>query len=240
MAANGPAGNESQETQRRVDHVTDESLESTRRMLQMVEESKDAGIRTLVMLDEQGGEEQAEEHQGQRGLQGGLGQPCGVRPQPGLGAALWDQTPAGFGSSPVSSDPQLESAPYACCTGSLLFLFPRLKNIKASEAYKAVWGNTQDGVVSTQPSRVADEREQMIMSGGYIHRITNDAREDEMEENLVQVGSILGNLRSMALDVGNEIDIQNKQVDKIMEKVTVNEDRIQEANTRAKKILKNA
>nr|XP_032632131.1 synaptosomal-associated protein 25-like isoform X2 [Chelonoidis abingdonii] len=71
-------------------------------------------------------------------------------------------------------------------------------------------------------------------------KITNDAREDEMEENLVQVGSILGNLKSMALDVGNEIDIQNKQVDKIMEKVTVNEDRIQEANTRAKKILKNA
>lgn len=51
-------------------------------------------------------------------------------------------------------------------------------------------------------------------------RITNDAREDEMEENLVQVGSILGNLRSMALDVGNEIDIQNKQVDKIREKVS--------------------
>uniref|UniRef100_A0A674IIZ7 Synaptosomal-associated protein n=1 Tax=Terrapene triunguis TaxID=2587831 RepID=A0A674IIZ7_9SAUR len=113
-------------------------------------------------------------------------------------------------------------------------------NIKASEAYKAVWGNTQDGVVSTQPSRVADEREQMVMSGDYIHRITNDAREDEMEENLLQVGSILGNLKSMALDVGNEIDIQNKQVEKIMEKVTVNEDRIQEANTRAKKILKNA
>ncbi|XP_074872548.1 synaptosomal-associated protein 25-like [Carettochelys insculpta] len=128
----------------------------------------------------------------------------------------------------------------AKCCGLCVCPCTKLKNIKASEAYKAIWGNTQDGVVSTQPSRVADEREQMIMSGGYIHRITNDAREDEMEENLVQVGSILGNLRSMALDVGNEIDIQNKQVEKIMEKVTVNEDRIQEANTRAKKILKNA
>uniref|UniRef100_K7G3Z2 Synaptosomal-associated protein n=1 Tax=Pelodiscus sinensis TaxID=13735 RepID=K7G3Z2_PELSI len=201
MAANGPAGNESQETQRRVDHVTDESLESTRRMLQMVEESKDAGIRTLVMLDEQGGEPGVKLHKAfqTRGQRGSLKHPSSLPPWP-----------------------------------------PPLKNIKASEAYKAVWGNTQDGVVSTQPSRVADEREQMIMSGGYIHRITNDAREDEMEENLVQVGSILGNLRSMALDVGNEIDIQNKQVDKIMEKVTVNEDRIQEANTRAKKILKNA
>lgn len=53
-----------------------------------------------------------------------------------------------------------------------------------------------------------------------FHRITRDTREDEMEENLNQVGSILGNLRSMALDVGNEIDIQNKQVEKIMEKVS--------------------
>ncbi|XP_014379639.2 synaptosomal-associated protein 25-like [Alligator sinensis] len=128
----------------------------------------------------------------------------------------------------------------AKCCGFCPCPCPKLKNFKAGEAYKAVWGNTQDGVVSTQPSHVADDREQMIMTGGYIQRITNDAREDEMEENLVQVGSILGNLRSMALDVGNEIDIQNKQVDKIREKVTVNEDRIRQANTQANKILKNA
>lgn len=59
----------------------------------------------------------------------------------------------------------------------------------------------------------------LITGGGACSRITNDAREDEMEENLVQVGSILGNLKSMALDVGNEIDIQNMQVDKIRDKV---------------------
>uniref|UniRef100_F6U5E7 Synaptosomal-associated protein n=1 Tax=Ornithorhynchus anatinus TaxID=9258 RepID=F6U5E7_ORNAN len=92
--------------------------------------------------------------------------------------------------------------------------------LKVSKAYQAVWGPGPGGVVAGQPSsRVADEREQMVMSGGYIHRVTQDAREDEMEENLVQVGSVLGNLRSMALDVSNEIDIQNTQVDKIMEKV---------------------
>uniref|UniRef100_A0A452IFD4 Synaptosomal-associated protein n=1 Tax=Gopherus agassizii TaxID=38772 RepID=A0A452IFD4_9SAUR len=167
------------------------------------------------------------------------GQPCGIRLQLGSGATLWGLTPAKEKGGPGC--PGWGQTPQACVPlAPPILVLLRLKNIKASEAYKAVWGNTQDGVVSTQPSRVADEREQMIMSGDYIHRITNDAREDEMEENLVQVGSILGNLKSMALDVGNEIDIQNKQVDKIMEKVTVNEDRIQEANTRAKKILKNA
>ena len=41
-----------------------------------------------------------------------------------------------------------------------------------------------------------------------------------MEENLTQVGSILGNLRSMALDMGNEIDTQNVQIDRIQQEVS--------------------
>lgn len=50
-------------------------------------------------------------------------------------------------------------------------------------------------------------------------RVTEDARENEMDENLEQVGGIIGNLRHMALDMGNEIDTQNRQIDRIMEKV---------------------
>ncbi|XP_069500399.1 synaptosomal-associated protein 25-like isoform X1 [Ambystoma mexicanum] len=219
MTANGIVESEHQEIQRRVNQVTEESLESTRRMVQLVEESKDAGIRTLVMLDEQG--EQLD------------------RIDEGLEQINQDMKEA-----------EKNLTDMAKCCGLCICPCDKLKNIKTSEAYKAVWGNGQDGVVSAQPSRVADEREQMIMSGGYIRRlmaecmtgfrVTDDAREDEMEENLTQVGSILGNLKNMALDVGNEIDIQNKQMDKIMEKVIVNEDRIQEANTKAKKILKHA
>ncbi|XP_076138983.1 synaptosomal-associated protein 25 isoform X3 [Alosa pseudoharengus] len=115
----------------------------------------------------------------------------------------------------------------------------KLKDFEASGAYKKVWGNNQDGVVSSQPSsRVVDDREKMVMSGGYIRRVTNDAREDEMEENLAQVGSILGNLRSMAIDMGNEIDTQNVQIQRIQEKADVNESRISEANQRAHKLIK--
>uniref|UniRef100_A0A8C6M7D7 Synaptosomal-associated protein n=1 Tax=Nothobranchius furzeri TaxID=105023 RepID=A0A8C6M7D7_NOTFU len=99
----------------------------------------------------------------------------------------------------------------------------KLKAFEESGAYKAVWGgaSNQDGVVSNQPpsSRVVDEREQMIMSGGHIRRVTNDAREDEMEENLTHVGSIVGNLKSMALDIGNELESQKDQIDRIREKV---------------------
>ncbi|XP_018415562.1 PREDICTED: synaptosomal-associated protein 23 isoform X3 [Nanorana parkeri] len=68
-------------------------------------------------------------------------------------------------------------------------------------------------------------------------RVTNDAREDEMEENLNQVGSILGNLKNLALDMGNEIDSQNKQIDKINEKATANKEHIDEANKKAKKLI---
>lgn len=40
-----------------------------------------------------------------------------------------------------------------------------------------------------------------------------------MEDNMQQVGSMLGNLKNMAADMGNEIDKQNKQIDKIGAKV---------------------
>lgn len=56
-------------------------------------------------------------------------------------------------------------------------------------------------------------------------RVTDDARENEMDENLEQVGGIIGNLRHMALDMGNEIDTQNRQIDRIMEKVHAHDER---------------
>lgn len=40
-----------------------------------------------------------------------------------------------------------------------------------------------------------------------------------MEENLEAVGSIIGNLKNMAMDMGSEIDKQNKQIDSITSKV---------------------
>uniref|UniRef100_A0A3Q2ZHX6 Multifunctional fusion protein n=1 Tax=Kryptolebias marmoratus TaxID=37003 RepID=A0A3Q2ZHX6_KRYMA len=100
------------------------------------------------------------------------------------------------------------------------------------------WGGNQDGVVNSQPgARVVDEREQMAISGGFIRRVTDDARENEMDENLEQVGGIIGNLRHMALDMGQEIDTQNRQIERIMEKADSNKTRIDEANQRATKML---
>lgn len=52
-------------------------------------------------------------------------------------------------------------------------------------------------------------------------RITNDARETEMDENLGQVNTMIGNLRNMALDMGSELENQNQQIEKISTKVNM-------------------
>lgn len=52
-----------------------------------------------------------------------------------------------------------------------------------------------------------------------VDRITNDAREDEMEQNIGEVSGMVGNLRNMAIDMGNEISSQNRQIDRVNQKV---------------------
>ncbi|XP_071352617.1 synaptosomal-associated protein 25 isoform X2 [Trachinotus anak] len=209
MASDPHIFTEQEELQRRANQVTDESLDSTRRMMQLVEESKEAGIISLVMLDEQG--EQLE------------------RIEEGLDQINSDMKEAEKNLTDLGK----------CCG---LCSCDKLKAFEESGAYKAVWGGAsgQDGVVSDQPplSRVVDEREQMIMSGGYIRRVTNDAREDEMEENLAHVGSIVGNLRSMALDMGNEIDMHNAHIESIWGKANLNVSRIGAANQKANSLMK--
>lgn len=54
----------------------------------------------------------------------------------------------------------------------------------------------------------------------YFYRITNDARENEMEDNMTQVNTMVGNLRNMALDMGSELENQNRQIDRINRKVS--------------------
>ncbi len=52
-----------------------------------------------------------------------------------------------------------------------------------------------------------------------LFRITKDAREDEMENNMTEVTGMITNLRNMAVDMGSEIDSQNRQIDRINAKV---------------------
>ena len=40
-----------------------------------------------------------------------------------------------------------------------------------------------------------------------------------MEENMGQVNTMIGNLRNMAIDMGSELENQNRQIDRINRKV---------------------
>ncbi|XP_040056450.2 synaptosome associated protein 23.1 isoform X2 [Gasterosteus aculeatus] len=204
----------------RANHVTDESLESTRRMLQMAEESKQTGANTMVILDQQG--EQLK------------------RVDEGMDQINQDMRQAERNLTDLSK-----------CCGLCVCPCDRVSSIENDSKYKRTWGlrggdgesdSSGSKVVSRQPSGVrngqAGQMNNSAPSGPYIKRITNDAREDEMEENLDAVGSIIGNLKTMAQDMGNEIDQQNKHIDSITNKADMNRLRIGEANQRANKLLK--
>ncbi|XP_027015658.1 synaptosomal-associated protein 23-like isoform X1 [Tachysurus fulvidraco] len=198
----------------RANQVTDESLESTRRMLQMAEETKETGVKTMVMLDQQG--EQL------RNVDRGMDQ------------INQDMRQAEKNLTDLSK-----------CCGLCVCPCDRVRSIESDGRYKRTWGTGSEtastvggdgGVISSQPMNQRNGQA-TTPSGPYIKRITDDAREDEMEENLGQVGSIIGNLKTMALDMGNEIDKQNKTIDRINEKADMNKARIDEANQRANKLL---
>lgn len=55
--------------------------------------------------------------------------------------------------------------------------------------------------------------------GGFIAKYTNDKEEEEMEKNMEEVSNCIGNLRNMAVDMGNEIGRQNEYIVRIQEMV---------------------
>ncbi|XP_014664676.1 PREDICTED: synaptosomal-associated protein 25-like [Priapulus caudatus] len=189
MASDDQMRSELEELQMRANAKTDESLDSTRRMLSMCDESKDAGIRTLVGLDEQG--EQLD------------------RVEEGMDHINQDMREAEKNLTGMEK-----------CCGIFVCPCQKSKDIEKSKEYANTWKKDDDGKVSSsQPTaRVTDDRNNMGPTGGYVTRITNDAREDEMEENIGQVAGMLGNLRNMAIDMGGEIDTQNWQLDRINQK----------------------
>jgi len=118
--------------------------------------------------------------------------------------------------------------------GLCLMPWNRRKKIKDVDdaAYEKV---TKDGsVVTRQPPGASQGASS---SGPYIQRITNDAREDEMEDNMGQVGSLLGNLKEKASTMGEEIDRQNRQIDKIGAKAQVADTKVGSATKRTDKLI---
>ena len=77
-----------------------------------------------------------------------------------------------------------------------------------------------------------------ISNGAFIAKISNDAREEEMEENMEQVSAMIGNLRNMANDMGGELENQNAQLDRINMKASSDITRVKMANDKAAALMK--
>lgn len=122
------------------------------------------------------------------------------------------------------------------CCGLCVLPWKRSKKFRRGGEYEKTWRISEDGKVNSQITRMAMGRNAQS-NGTMITRITNDAREDEMEENLLCVSGIVGNLRKIAIDMGSEIEYQNRQIDGINYKTQSNESRILMANQELKKSL---
>ncbi|VDM46508.1 unnamed protein product [Toxocara canis] len=105
------------------------------------------------------------------------------------------------------------------CCGLCVLPCNKTDDFEKNSEYAKAWKKDDDGgVISDQP-RITVGESGMGPQGGYITRITNDAREDEMDENIQQVSTMVGNLRNMAIDMSTEVSNQNRQLDRIQEKV---------------------
>ncbi|CAF0880089.1 unnamed protein product [Didymodactylos carnosus] len=104
--------------------------------------------------------------------------------------------------------------------------------------------NSNENKVKTTEPKAAMYEDTMrgngMPSNGYIPKVTNDAREDEMEENLQLVHSYVGGLKNMAIDMGNVLEGQNKQIDNITKTAVKHTERITVADKVAQKIIRNA
>jgi len=113
-------------------------------------------------------------------------------------------------------------------------IFPKFW--KKSAGFKeddAVWGENRQGGGGAPPPPGVE-----ISNGAFIGKITNDAREEEMEENMEQVGAMIGNLRNMASDMNGELENQNQQLDRINMKATSDITRVKMANDKAAALMK--
>ncbi|KAI3386612.1 hypothetical protein SNEBB_008745 [Seison nebaliae] len=119
------------------------------------------------------------------------------------------------------------------CCGLCVLPWKKRKNFDKDPEFAAAFNQNEDGKLGgDQPRRIVGDQQ------GFITRVTNDDREDEMEKNVTDVNSMIGNLRNMAVDMSTEIDSQNSIIKQINVKANANEARITEANKRANVLLK--
>lgn len=196
----------------KINNRTDDSLECTRRMKQLVDESRNAGTASLTALHHQGQQlDQIEDDL--NAIDGQVGQTAKI----------------------VS---QMEQ----CCCYDLCCCCCRKKEDEEEEG--VTWKRETNSVTVFRSQSQLDRSYTSgyslasSFSGGLVNRVTNDFREDEMESNLHDVGSMIGVLRSMAMDQGTTIEQQNEQISRINDKAVADEGKMKGLSKRMENLLK--
>lgn len=207
----GPPLTELESLQLKANQVTDDSLESTRRMITLCEDSQATGAKTLDMLDQQG--EQLARVEGDMDkinaeMKEAEKHITGMEKWCGLCVMPWNRS-------------------------------RRIRDTDAKWKGDSKGSGKGNGAVSKQPGRSGGGGGGTVKPDGpMITRINDDAREDEMEENLQAVGGILSNLKAMSQDMNSELDKQNKGLDRMNLKSHTVDKRITQANQRTEALLK--
>ena len=131
------------------------------------------------------------------------------------------------------------------CCGLCVCPWNRQRNFENSSGFQKTYGKkaAKNGPAKPGDTIMMEQPSASDFNTGkqrYVERITNDAREDEMDENMNAVGNMLGGLKLMATDMGKEIKTQNQQIDRLNQKAEVTDTRVVQANKRANDILKKA
>ncbi|XP_012946367.1 synaptosomal-associated protein 29 [Aplysia californica] len=87
---------------------------------------------------------------------------------------------------------------------------------------------------------MAGARKPGSVAGGYkvISPVTRTAREEEIDSNLQMMGEGMARLKGLAAGLGDEIERQNDQLDRINVKVDGTDDLLSHQNTQMRRILK--
>lgn len=126
------------------------------------------------------------------------------------------------------------------CCGLCVLPWQRTRRTHLPFTNSSTTVNSETSSPTTTEPKLRMAGEEGMPSKGYITRITNDDREEEMDDNLQLVGSYLGNLKNMALDMGDTIENQNKQLDRIAVKTDAGQIRMDNANKKTQDLIRRA
>lgn len=141
--------------EQRIDHVTNQSVDATRRIRQVAEETNQIGVDTIITLNEQG--EQLDNVE---------------RRLDEINVDL------------KQTDRNLTELEKCCGCCTCICCAP--SNIQKKKHYKKVYGKkaqNAESVITDQPGG-AQGGSRGQAQGAFIKRVTDDDREDEMEDNL--------------------------------------------------------